>query len=233
MFRVIAVLALALLMVCDSARATAERPPVALRSGESLTLLQRSTMALPGTTDLLLTIGDISAGQSTVSLEWRDGEPLIGPRSVRPDETLDFSVAGEAWQLTLAYLHNELIGDDWAQFKVARVGNPQRIMTAAQPTLPNAAQEIEALIAAVESLNGGVFIRNGQEHNAKDAANHLRRKLRAAGKRVKSAEDFIQHIASKSSSSGNPYALRLPSGKTVDAGEWFRAQLQALRTVRT
>jgi len=191
----------------------------------SLTIYQRTTQALPGSSELLLTIGDITAGQTLVSLEWRDGERVLGPRSLRAYESVDFEVAGERWLLTLAHLRNELIGNDWAEFTLARALPTLQPAAASDPPAMIAAHEIEALIKAVEMEVGAVFIRNGSEYSASDAADHLRRKLRSAGSRVNTADQFIEHIASKSSTSGNPYALRLANGKTVDAGEWFRARL--------
>jgi len=222
-----------LLIATACAVAAFARAPLAPSSMQSLTIYQRTTQALPGSSELLLTIGDIAAGQTMVSLEWRDRERVRGPCSLRANESVDFDVAGERLLLTLAHLHNELIGNDWAEFTLARAEGPTLQPTAASdPSAMSAAQEIEALIKAVASQNGAVFIRNGSEHSASDAADHLRRKLRSAGSRVNTADQFIEHIASKSSTSGNPYALRLANGKTVDAGEWFRARLAEIRGER-
>ena len=52
-----------------------------------------------------------------------------------------------------------------------------------------------------------IFIRNGDEHQAKDASEHLEMKYNHAKDRIKSAEDFIDKIATKSSFSGKPYIL--------------------------
>ncbi len=230
MNRLLALLALLLAGLGGPAPAASARTPIATAPAHSLTLHQRTTQSLPGTNDLLLTIGDITAGQTLVSLEWRDGERVLGPRSLRAFEAVEIEVTGQRWLLTLEQLHNELVGDDWAEFSLSRAEVPS-LLPAAAPDMKSvsAAREIEALIAAVENQTGAIFIRNGGEHSAADAANHLRRKLRGAGSRIKTAEQFIDHLASKSSSTGNPYALRLANGKTVDAGEWFRAKLAEIR----
>ena len=91
--------------------------------------------------------------------------------------------------------------------------------------------KIEQLIASVEDLDGATFIRNGTRFSAADAAAHLRRKLNAAAGRVKTAEHFIEHLASKSSVSGIEYTITMPGGHVIPAEQFFRAQLADLEGV--
>ena len=88
-------------------------------------------------------------------------------------------------------------------------------------------QKIERLIAAVEESDL-VFIRNGLEHDAPGAASHLRRKWSRAKDRIKTAEQFIEHIASRSSLSGRAYTVRLADGTEQETGVWLRARLAEL-----
>jgi len=88
-------------------------------------------------------------------------------------------------------------------------------------------KRIEHLLQTVELLKGGGFIRNGTEYNAKDAGKHLRAKLQLAGERVKTAEDFIELCASRSSISGDAYKIRLADGTLTEAAAFFRARLRA------
>jgi len=90
------------------------------------------------------------------------------------------------------------------------------------------ASRILYLISSVETLEGARFIRNGSEYDGQSAANHLRRKLRAAGDKVRTAEDFIELCASRSSMTGEPYLIRLPGGSTVKAEAFFRERLRFL-----
>lgn len=90
---------------------------------------------------------------------------------------------------------------------------------------PRQQARIDALLATVSGMTGGKFLRNGTEYDAAAAAEHLRMKLSRAGERVKTAEDFIEGIASKSSVSGQPYRVRRPGGAEEDAGTFFRARL--------
>jgi len=91
-------------------------------------------------------------------------------------------------------------------------------------------EKIAALIEHVEQLENAVFIRNGVEHDADDAADHMRMKLRYAGNRVKTAEQFIERIASESSTTGKPYHIRLADGTTHKSGEYLRQVLERLET---
>src|SRR5512139_2442518 len=75
-------------------------------------------------------------------------------------------------------------------------------------------KKIEFLISSVENLKEAKFIRNGSEHDGKEAAEHLRMKLQKAGGKVQTADDFIRLCASKSSITGKPYMIRSSDGTT-------------------
>ncbi len=83
---------------------------------------------------------------------------------------------------------------------------------------------ITALLDAVER-SGAQFIREGKTYSAVEGRKHLERKLRHASGRVKTAEEFIEWIASRSSTTGRPYRVRLPSGEEVESAVWFRQRL--------
>jgi Family of unknown function (DUF5329) len=84
---------------------------------------------------------------------------------------------------------------------------------------------IEYLIATLGSLNDAQFIRNGTSYDNVAAVNHMRLKLRAAGGRVKTAEDFIRYCATESSISGRPYEIRFADGRTVASADFLRQKL--------
>jgi hypothetical protein len=91
----------------------------------------------------------------------------------------------------------------------------------------NEEAKIQYLISAIETLKGANFIRNGTMYDAGRAADHLRLKLKKAGDRVKTAEDFIRLCASKSSLSGEPYRIRFSDGTTVETEVFFHTSLKA------
>jgi hypothetical protein len=92
--------------------------------------------------------------------------------------------------------------------------------------------EIEALIVRVEHAQGVVFIRNGSEHSAVEAAAHLRRKLAAAHGRITTAEQFIDHVSTRSSMTGIAYRVRFADGREIDSATWLRQLLRELRAER-
>lgn len=87
---------------------------------------------------------------------------------------------------------------------------------------PQTKLEIDELITFVRTSDVR-FIRNGKEYSAAEGADHLRMKLGKAGDRVKTTDDFINGIASKSYLSGKPYLVKFPDGRTQPAGDWLRA----------
>ena len=89
-------------------------------------------------------------------------------------------------------------------------------------------QKIDAMIHSVEVLPGAQFIRNGSAYDGKAAADHLRSKRDYAGSRIKTAEDFIQGIASRSSMSGKPYQVRFADGSTENSEVYFHDELRHL-----
>lgn len=88
---------------------------------------------------------------------------------------------------------------------------------------------IEALIAAVKHQADAAFIRNNQTYDSTVAAEFLRRKWRAQADRVGSAEDFIEKVASFSSTSGRPYLIRFGDGREIPCSVFLRAELAKLQ----
>jgi hypothetical protein len=86
--------------------------------------------------------------------------------------------------------------------------------------------KIEYLITSIEHIEGAIFIRNGTEHNGKEAAEHLRSKLKSAGGKVQTADDFIRLCASKSFISGKSYKIITSDGKVINSEQYFRDKLK-------
>jgi len=86
-------------------------------------------------------------------------------------------------------------------------------------------QKIDYLIAAIEKLENAQFIRNGTAYGPKAAADHLRLKLKNAGARVKSADDFIRYCAAGSSVSGKAYQIRFSDGRVMTSEAFLRQKL--------
>jgi len=209
----------------DSAK-PATKPPLELPAGgAAVQLVQRSAAALPGSAGVYsIAIDDITAGQVGLTIGRDDGSAVLVAKSVRPREVVPFTIDAHRYEVVVDALDNQLVGDDRARFTVRAAADSGEPTPTAKRSEP---ERIEALIAAI-AASGIVFIRNGTEHSARDAADHLRTKWSRAGDRIATAESFIDGLGSTSSQSGEPYRVRLPDGTERDAGPWLHEQLQAL-----
>jgi hypothetical protein len=88
---------------------------------------------------------------------------------------------------------------------------------------------INHLLAYVEASNC-VFIRNGKEHNAKEAAKHLKAKYDYFTFNIKTPEDFIDKAASKSILGGHPYSVRCADHSPMPSAEWLMQELTNYRS---
>ncbi len=73
-----------------------------------------------------------------------------------------------------------------------------------------------------------IFIRNGDSYSSEEARAHMEKKLEYGGNRITNVDQFITHIATKSSISGKPYFVQYPDGKKVESSIWLREKLKKL-----
>lgn len=91
------------------------------------------------------------------------------------------------------------------------------------------ANKIKFLLNELEKTESNLkFIRNGEEFTGKEARDHMQKKLDYAGNRIKTVEDFIEQIATKSYLTGNPYYVKFPDGKRIESAKWLRDTLKKL-----
>jgi hypothetical protein len=86
-------------------------------------------------------------------------------------------------------------------------------------------EEIDFLLDTVANSDC-IFTRNGKDHAAADARDHLQMKRKRGARYFDSSEEFIEKLASKSSWSGKPYFIQCGSEPRVTAKEWFSALLE-------
>lgn len=89
-------------------------------------------------------------------------------------------------------------------------------------------REIRHLLDFV-GASGCTFIRNGDPHASKDAAEHLLMKYERAQSRLKTAEQFIDKVASGSYLTGQEYRVQCAGRAEMATAEWLRAELAAAR----
>jgi len=99
---------------------------------------------------------------------------------------------------------------------------------------PEEQARIDRLIDAVASHKELRFIRNGSEYSAENAADFMRQKLANAyyGRNVKTVNDFIDQIATRSSSSGELYQVKLSDGRIIPCSEFLRLELARIEVKR-
>jgi len=175
-------------------------------------IIQRQTRAVPGLDGgVRVQIGDITGGRTALTVSRADGETLVGTTSVRKGDAVEFVAGGRRYTLSVLEMENFLAGDDYVVLEIAEEG--------ARGEAPvDERDRIEALLRKVAAADI-VCIRNGKEHTSAEAARHLRRKWPAE---IKTLEEFIDRIASRSSLSGKPYRIRLRDGTVLEAREWLR-----------
>jgi hypothetical protein len=106
------------------------------------------------------------------------------------------------------------------------------IWPAAQAASPAiAVEEINYLLSFIDR-SGCKFYRNGSWYGSHRAQLHLRGKYDylAARDHIKSAEDFIEQVASKSSMSGEDYQIQCEAGPVVKSNRWLFTALIAYRS---
>jgi len=110
---------------------------------------------------------------------------------------------------------------------ITGLGIPSTVRASAEP-VQKEHQRIEALIGAVERASAVTFIRNGTSYDVKSAAKFLRLKWEFNASKVRSAEDFIREIATRSGTSGQPYRVKLADGTEQESAQYLHTVLSKL-----
>ncbi len=98
-------------------------------------------------------------------------------------------------------------------------------------TSPSVAeQEISHLLEFVER-SGCSFIRNGKEHSSVEAREHMAMKYDHLRKRITTAEEFIERVASGSSLTGRSYRVACSDRAPESSAIWLERELERLRRV--
>ncbi len=88
-------------------------------------------------------------------------------------------------------------------------------------------EKVSHLINYIRNLAGSTFIRNGKEFNPGKAADHLQSKYNKHKKRVKTAHDFVDVLATYSKTK-EPYQIRFADGTMITCGEVLNKELKRL-----
>ena len=85
-------------------------------------------------------------------------------------------------------------------------------------------KKIDCLLTEIQQSNAH-FERNGQTYTAVEAHDHMRDKWNYVGGKIKTAEQFIDYIGTKSSLSGRFYYVLTPDGRKIPSREWLTEKL--------
>jgi hypothetical protein len=95
----------------------------------------------------------------------------------------------------------------------------------------SAVDEVNYLLGFI-GRSGCKFFRNGSWYDSHRAQSHLRDKYNylAARDRIKTADDFIEQAATRSSMSGIEYQIQCEAGPAVPSNRWLRTALLEYRS---
>lgn len=183
------------------------------RKGFKFQLVQRTQIALPSVDgNVICSINDITKGQTQIVI--KENEKVLVAESIMEMEPINFKFNQFSYTITCKHMVNKLFGDDYANFEI--VENYHSSKAEKDET-----KEIETLLSKIASSDI-IFIRNGEEHSPQEAANHLRSKWEQNKAKIKTKKDFIDHLATKSSMTGELYYVLLKDGKKVQAAVWLK-----------
>jgi hypothetical protein len=178
-----------------------------------VTIVQRHTKPITQIHEALkIHIGDITGGQVLLEVIAEGLRmPLVDTVSVQPGDVVPVPCGDKEYYLTVVELRNFLIGDDFAVLEISA-------------KRPDEIANIEDALKIIEK-SGVIFIRNGQEATAEEAVEHLRRKWEFTTPRVSTLEGFIARIATRSSTTGVTYQVKMQDGSVREVAPWLREQL--------
>jgi hypothetical protein len=180
-----------------------------------MTIHQRASKRLPGSEGALrVYVGDITAGRVPVSIYGRGEELVVDTTLTQEGDTLSLPLAEQDYVLRLERLVNLPVGHDYAVFTFMSLHQLE-------------AQRIDELLSIIERTDA-TFIWNDQEVSGKAFANHLRAKREYYFTRGGSLREFIENVASRSTTTGRAYGIKLPGGEITDVDGWLREQAARL-----
>lgn len=198
-------------------------PPATVAPGAVVEVAQRRVAALPGLGGRWrVRLGDVTRGHVRVVVEPAPG--FEGPPAldlvVSDGGRYAFVAEGRPYLLEVEALINYLVGSDFARLRIIPL-----VGEAAAPAHAAPEVDVEALLADLAAAPV-VFIRNGEAHGPAEAVAHLRTRLNGA---ALEPEIFIDRFGTRSSTTGAPYEVRHPDGRTEPAAAYLRSRLEALR----
>jgi hypothetical protein len=189
-------------------------------TSDRFTIRQRRFGTLPGSSDtIVLMTDDVTGGQVQVDVRTSDGRHLAGA-SLRRGGALPFTLDGAGFVVVLVELHNQLVGQDHAEFVV-------RPASAA----PTAEERIARLVDATRESGGTVewpdatgdepAPRHDRADEPRPVAQYL---LEVWGRRsvaIRTPADLVREAGRPVSRTSGEPQVRLPGGARAPLAEWL------------
>lgn len=183
------------------------------KKGFKFQLVQRTQINLPSVDgNVICSINDITKGQTQIII--KENEKVLVAESIMEMEPINFKFNHFSYTVTCKHMVNKLFGDDFANFEIVENYHPQKADK-------DETKEIQTLLKNIETSDI-LFIRNGEEHSPKEAADHLRSKWKQSGGKIKTKQAFIDQLATKSSMTGELYYVILEDGSKLQAAVWLK-----------
>jgi hypothetical protein len=94
---------------------------------------------------------------------------------------------------------------------------------------PSEQRVIETLIERVADHKSMTFMRNGEPHDAAEAARHLRAKYDHFKDKIVTAEDFIRLCGTRSEMTKTPYKVKTANKGTRNSADFLHEELRRVR----
>lgn len=168
-----------------------------------------------------INLDDITKGQVKTSV--KDSNTVLLEHRFKEGDSKAFVFQGKTYYIACKELENNLIGTDYGYFIVAKEPidlTDERYAKSSDMSAKNQHDKIYELIKLVKNSEV-TFLRNGSQHTGKEAAKHLKRKFRQVKDEIKTIDDFIVNIGSKSSTTGEEYKVKFPNGEEISSQKWL------------
>jgi hypothetical protein len=146
-----------------------------------------------------------------------------------PDHRLNVSIV---IIVTISLLGGHAMGSEGQNLKVLMLQAWCLVLfLQAGLVLADSREEIDHLLDYVAKSNCK-YDRNGTIHDGPQARDHMNRKYQYYRKKVKTAEDFIEYSATRSTISGKEYKIRCPETGVTSSSDWLLDELRRYRQER-
>lgn len=190
--------------------------------GLSFKIEQKNSVTLASVpTDLRVEIGKITRGQTLLTI-WSQ-EEMVHREALQEKKSVPFVWNGEKLMIECVQLDNELTGPDFAHLRLTKGVNN----TASQPVKVQLTEKEKILrLIDITEKSQMHFIRNDVRYTSIETAELLRNNYSLAESEIRTAQEFIINIASKSSATGEIYYAELMDGSVLRAEDWYRDRLR-------